>query len=252
MPIDKRLLIISGHQNVQYNSITSLHGNTGTVGELEINIRIADRLSALLREKGFEVVQSDANANDNSAIRLTDFNLALALHCDMDTPNDNGGGMIASGDPSVDSSWQESARIRDVNKSIYFTETQIVDKNYVTTGMTKYYVWQYLSDKTPCVLIEMGQAKDPHDSVLLANTELIAGALSKAICKAFGYTPPPEPTEPPDLPHVCPPDLSSEVTALLENVSVLNAKIDRIRNIIWGKGFVWSRMNQIKDLLPKQ
>jgi N-acetylmuramoyl-L-alanine amidase len=250
----KTILIIAGHQNVQYNSITSLHGNTGTIGELEINVRIADRLSSLLRGKGFEVVQSDANANDNSEIRLTDFNLALALHCDMDTPNDNGGGMIASGDPSVDSSWQESARIKDVIESIYFKETQIVNKNYTTTGMTKYYIWQYLSDKTPCVLIEMGQAKDPHDSVLLGNTDLIAGALSKAICEAFGITsniPTPTP--------VCPPDLSSDLTECvieLESVKMdlanKMALLSKVKEILWEKGWVWVMRNKLRDLLPKQ
>jgi N-acetylmuramoyl-L-alanine amidase len=248
----KTILIIAGHQNVQYNSITSLHGNTGTIGELEINVRIADRLSSLLRGKGFEVVQSDANANDNSEIRLTDFNLALALHCDMDTPNDTGGGMIASGDPSVDSSWQESARIKDVIESIYFKETQIVNKNYTTTGMTKYYIWQYLSDKTPCVLIEMGQAKDPHDSVLLGNTDLIAGALSKAICEAFGITsniPTPTP--------VCPPDLSGELTVCSDKltgceIDLANqlAKLGAIKSIMNGKGFWWVKWTKIKALLP--
>ncbi|MCK9370285.1 N-acetylmuramoyl-L-alanine amidase [Candidatus Dojkabacteria bacterium] len=262
-----KILIIAGHQNVQYNSITSLHGNTGTLGELEINIRIASRLSSLLREKGFEVVQSDANANDNPTITGTDFNLALALHCDMDTPNNNGGGMIASGDPAVDSSWQESARIRDVIKSIYFTETKIVDKNYTTLGMTKYYMWQYLSNNTPCVLIEMGQAKDPHDSVLLANTDLIAGALSKSICKAFNVVEPPvvnpEPPVTPE-PAVDPCQSQNEeirnyklsLTGYAGENTKLKNLLNEVNAIVFGK-WTWvgvtngwkKRLSDLKELL---
>lgn len=198
-----KILIVAGHQNVQYNSIISLHGNTGTIGELEINIRVANRVSAMLRARKFEVVQSDANANDDKSITGTDFNLALAIHCDMDIANDRGGGMVGSGDKTVDSSWVESLRIKKVFDEVYFKETQIVNKNIVTVGMAKYYLWQYLSAKTPCVLIEMGQAMDPHDKVLLANTELIASAIVRSICKAFNVsyeieTNPVPPTDPKD------------------------------------------------------
>jgi hypothetical protein len=183
-----KILLICGHLNVKYNSIVSLHGNTGTTGELEINKRITDRVASMLRDRKFEVVQSDANANDDKSITSQDFNLALALHCDMDVANDQGGGMVGSGDKSVDNSWQESLRIKKVFDSIYFKETQIVNKNIVTQGMSKYYMWQYLSFKTPCVLIEMGQAKDPHDSVLLGNTDLIASAITRSICSAFNVS----------------------------------------------------------------
>jgi len=192
-----KILTIAGHQNIKFNSITSLHGSTGTAGELEINIRITDRVSAMLRERGFEVVQTDANGNDDPTITKTDFALALALHCDMDVPNDKGGGMCGSGDPSVDLSWQESLRIKKIFDEVYFKETGIVNKNFVTEGMSKWYMWQYLSPKTPCVLLEMGQAKDPHDSVLLGNTELIASGIVRSICKAFNKPYDLTPTTPP-------------------------------------------------------
>jgi hypothetical protein len=189
----KKILIIIGHQNIKYNSIVSLRRNTGTAGELEINIRVGDRVSGMLRERGFNVTQTDANGNDDKNITSQDFDLALSLHCDMDTANQ--GGMVGSGDKSVDNSWQESARIRDVFNEVYFKETGIRNKGFVTEGMTKWYMWRYLSSKTPCVLIEMGEAKDPHDSVLLGNTELIASAIVRSICKAFNVsyeiTPPP-------------------------------------------------------------
>jgi hypothetical protein len=139
----------------------------------------------VLRDRGFEVTQSDANANDDPQITSKDFDLALALHGDMDVQNDKGGGMVGSGDKSVDAMWQESLRIKKVFDEVYFAETQIVNKNIVTAGMAKYYIWQYLTANTPCVLIEMGQVLDPHDRVLLANTDLIANAIGRSICKAF-------------------------------------------------------------------
>lgn len=178
-----KILTIVGHQNIQFNSLTNLHGNTGTAGELEINLRVTNRVSSMLRERGFEVVQTDANGNDDPTITKTDFNLALSLHCDMDTGSQ--GGMCGSGDKSVDMSWKESARIKSVFDEVYFKETGIKNKGYVTEGMTKWYMWQYLTPKTPCVLLEMGEAKDAHDSVLLGNTELIASGIVRSICKAF-------------------------------------------------------------------
>jgi hypothetical protein len=42
----------------------------------------------------------------------------------------------------------------------------------------------------------------------------------------------------------CPPDLSEEVI-------ILSQKIADIKSIIYGKGWVWVRMNQLKELLPK-
>lgn len=215
----KKVLLIAGHINIQFNSITALHGNTGTAGEQEINLRIANRLATVLRDKGLEVTQSDANANDDPTITSKDFDLALALHCDMDVQNDAGGGMMGSGDKSVDAMWEESKRIKEVMEGIYFPETQIVNKGFATVGMTKYYMWQYLSAKTPCVLVEMGQAKDPHDSVLLSNTDLIANALSKAITTALGVVP----TE--TLPSPCAELVKSYEKTIMENqISMQNSQ----------------------------
>jgi len=213
-----KILTIVGHQNIKFNSITSLHGNTGTAGELEINIRITNRVSAMLRERGFEVVQTDANANDDPSITKTDFNLALALHCDMDVQGDQGGGMCGSGDKSVDDMWEESLRIKKVFDEVYFKETAIINKNFVTPGMAKYYMWKYLTPKTPCVLLEMGQAKDPHDSVLLGNTVLIASAIVRAICKAFN--------KPYDITPTTPPvDYEAILKSKDEQIRILEAKV---------------------------
>lgn len=46
-------------------------------------------------------------------------------------------------------------------------------------------MWKFLSFKTPCVIIECGVGKDEHDSVILADTERVANAIVRGICKAF-------------------------------------------------------------------
>jgi len=184
----KKVLIIIGHQNIKFNSIVSLRGNTGTEGEQKINLDVGNLVSSMCRERGINVIQTDANANDDKSITSVDFDLALALHCDMDVKGDQGGGMCGSGDPSVDLSWQESLRIKKVFDEVYFPEVKIVNKKIVTDGMKFYYMWKYLSNKTPCVLLEMGQAKDSHDSILLGNTKLIATGIVKSICKALNVS----------------------------------------------------------------
>lgn len=224
-----KILIIVGHQNVKYNSIVSLRGNTGTDGELAINLRIGNRVSEMLRERGVTVVQTDANANDDKSITSADFNLALALHCDMEVQGDQGGGMCGSGDKSVDNSWQESLRIKQVFDATYFPEVKIVNKNIVTSGMRLYYMWQYLSTKTPCVLLEMGQAKDPHDSILLGNTELISTGIVKSVCRALNITyeinvPP---VVIPTVPNTEVSDLKAQVLALTINLKTQEIDFER-------------------------
>jgi hypothetical protein len=203
-----------GHVNCQYNSITSLKGNTGAPGEQELNRRIADRLAAMLRERGFEVLQTDACANDNPQVTKTDFALFLALHGDADYPNDNGGGFADFPEPKTDGATAESQRIVGILNDVYFKETQIKYVNHSNANTRYYYMWKYLTAKTPCALIEMGQVQDPHDRVLLANTELIASALARAICKAFNVNYEITPPTPPE-PTPC----EKEVAALKKKIS---------------------------------
>jgi hypothetical protein len=106
----------------------------------------------------------------------------------MDYPNDNGSGFADYPEPSTDGATAESQRICKVINDFYFKEVGIVYKNRSNANTRYYYMWKHLTLKTPCVLIEMGQSIDPHDSVLLANTELISNALCRAICKAFNVS----------------------------------------------------------------
>jgi hypothetical protein len=182
----KKVVIQAGHINAKNNSIVALRGSTGAPGEQELTKRIADRLSSLLREKGVEVKQTDACANDDKSITGADWDLFLALHGDADYAGDGGSGFATFPEPSTDGATSESQRIAKIINDYYFPEVQIVHRDLANKNTKYYYMWKYLTAKTPCVLVEMGQVQDPHDKVLLANTDLIANALATAILRALG------------------------------------------------------------------
>lgn len=172
----KRVVIQAGHIG---------KAGAGSPGEQEVNKRIADRLSAVLRDRGFEIIQTDYYAYNDTKVTKQDHDLFLALHCDMDYAGDNGSGFADYPEPSTDGATKESQRITKILNESYFPEVKIVYKNRSNANTRYYYMWKYLTLKTPCVLIEMGQTQDPHDRVLLGNTDLIANAIGRAVCKAF-------------------------------------------------------------------
>jgi len=172
----KKICIQAGHVNK----------GGGAPEELANNKRIADRVSAMLRERGFSVYQTDYYAFNDPKVTKEDYDLFLALHCDMDYPNDGGGGFADYPEPSTDFATKESQRICQIINEVYFKETQIVYKNRSNKNTRYYYMWKFLTAKTPCVILEMGQSVDPHDRVLLGNTDLIANAITKCICVALG------------------------------------------------------------------
>ena len=190
--MQKIICLQAGHEGV-----TS--GATGAPGEREGNIRIRNRLSEILIVKGFQLFLSDANPPQNDINQ--DFNLFLSLHMDADIYG-TGGGVIGYIDPAIDSSPEsnaESKRIKEAIESEYFTRSGIInhpERN--NRNITRYYMWAQLSAKTPCVLLEMGVVQDAHDKVILADTERVATAIARGICKAFGvaYDAPSNPMPP--------------------------------------------------------
>ncbi|MCG3204023.1 MAG: hypothetical protein KCHDKBKB_00712 [Elusimicrobia bacterium] len=179
-------------------------GSTGAPGEIELNVRIRNRLSEILQSKGF-VIQLVAADPPDSEINK-DFDLFLSLHGDADIYKGVGGGCVGSGDKSVDLMWQRSAEIRDAIIAEYFTHSGIEHHpERVNVNMTKYYMWSRLSPKTPCVLIEQGVVQNPHDKVILADTNIVANAIARGVCRAFNvpFDPPaPTPNNPPTTPTV--------------------------------------------------
>lgn len=171
---------------LQAGHVGRTSGATGAPEEMANNKRITDRLAYVLRTKGIEVYQTDAFGYKDQKVTKVDYDLFLSLHCDMDYSNDNGGGFADFADPATDKATEESQRICAIINNIYFPEVKIDYVPRVNLNTRQYYMWKYLTASTPCVIIEMGQSIDPHDKVLLANTDLIANALAMSICKALG------------------------------------------------------------------
>jgi len=231
-------------------------GSTGAPGEVELNVRIRNRLSQILIEKGF--VLQLVNADPTPSEIGKDYNLFLALHGDADIYG-KGGGFVDFPDPVTDKATKESQRIAKCIREEYFKHAEIVEYPSRSNANTKYYyMWDRLSAKTPCVIIEMGVVQDAHDKVLLADTNRIAGAIARGICKAFNVpydvvipeqptTPPVTPSEP--IQHVCVP--SQEDLLNREKVIKLEATIKSIHDIMYGSGWWFIKYWNIQKLVPK-
>lgn len=178
-------------------------GATGAPGEIELNVRIRNRLSQILQEKGFQLFLFNADPPQSDLNQ--DFDLFLALHGDANIYGTGGGVIACIAPPPVDSSETsnaESRRIRDAIQSEYFKHSEIVEHpERVNRKMTEYYMWSKLSNATHCVILEMGVVQDAHDKVLLNDTERIASAIARGVCKAYGVSyevvvPEPTPIDP--------------------------------------------------------
>ncbi len=181
----KLICLQAGHENTQNNCNPALRGSTGAPGEIAFTVKTRNRLSEILQQKGFQVQLVDATYNCNPEAGKKDFDLFLAIHYEADVHN-MGGGLIGSGDPSVDANYKESARIRDVMRSEYFKNVGIDEhEEWSNPNVTEYYMWSALTAKTPCVLIECGVGQNAHDKVILADTDRICNAIARGICKAF-------------------------------------------------------------------
>jgi len=243
--MSKFICLQSGHEG-------RTSGSTGAPGEVELNVRIRNRLSDILIEKGFmiQLVGADPiNAEINK-----DFDLFLALHGDADIYG-TGGGVVDFPEPNTDGATIESQRIAKCITEEYFKHSEIVNHPERSNANTRYYyMWDQLTLKTPCVIIEMGVVRDAHDSVLLADTERIATALARGVCKAFDVTydtplPAPEP-EPIPEPEPESPTESPETPVETPNPCfVQDALIKRIREIVFGRKWFWTKISSLKKLL---
>lgn len=199
----KSIILQSGHQNIQSNCIVNLRGGTGAPGEKDNNVRIRDRLSQILLTKknldgsqAFQLQLVDSNFNCAPNAGKTDYDLFLSLHCEADVHSADGG-MISPPDQSVDLAYKESKRISDAIAREYFNHAGITERpTWISDNMKFYYMWSVLSPKTPCVLLEMGVAQNAHDKVILADTDRVANAIARGICRAFEINFDSQPTEP--------------------------------------------------------
>lgn len=234
----KKICVMAGHINIQYNCNSNLRRSTGAPGEQEANLRIANRLSEILRGKGFEVKQTDGNANCDIAVTSKDWDLFISLHCDANYAGDEGGGFVDYPEPSTDGATAESQRIAKAIEGEYFNHSGIRNVPTRSNANTRYYyMWKSLSYKTPCVIVEMGERQDPHDSVILADTDIVANALGRGICKAFDVAWDDQPTQPP-----CDAQLNEarlRITTLEKEVGNLKEKLyEANENIRKAKGLL--------------
>jgi len=201
----KLVCLQAGHQNARNNCDPALRGGTGAPGEVEFTVKTRDRLSQILIQKGVQVQLVDATFNCKPE-KTKDFDLFLAIHYDANIYKDaqgtlQPGGFLDTPDPSTDYATAESNRIKRAIEGEYFQHSGIQSVPSRSNANTRfYYMWRNLSAKTPCVIIECGVGQHPHDKVILADTERVANAIARGICKAFGVafdTPtPPTPTPP--------------------------------------------------------
>lgn len=178
--------IQSGHKNITSNCDPTLATETGAAGEADFNWDVTLELSEILQKYGFAIQTDDANANCPGNLGNTlgkDFDLYIAIHAEG-APE---GGAVAAPDPSVDAATGESNRIVNAIIRTYFGDTGINENDQITTNNMKfYYMWNVLTAKTPCAIIECGALSDPHDSVILADHKRVALGIAHGICQAFG------------------------------------------------------------------
>lgn len=188
----KRFICLqAGHQNAKNNCDPILAKSTGAPGEAEFAIRVRDRLSQILLSKkdtdgsdAFSLKLVDATFNCDPTVSKDDFALFLAIHYDADTYG-KGGGFTDFPEPSTDGATKESQRLANVIKDEYFSHVGIDYVNRSNKNTRYFYMWKFLSAKTPCVLIECGVGQNSHDKPILADTEKIASGIARGICKAF-------------------------------------------------------------------
>jgi len=229
----------AGHQNASQNCDVNLRKSTGAPGEAEFTVRVRDRLSQILISKGIQVQLVDSTFNCDPKSDEKDYDLFLALHYDAYV-NGSIGGFADYPEPSTDGATKESQRITKVINEVYFPESGIQYVSRSNSNTRYYYMWKFLSAKTPCVLLECGTGQNPHDKVILNDTERVATAIARGICKAFNipFDAPVPPVDP------CA-NVKKELETANKTISEQKLKIGALEGQI--QGFK-DRLKQINDL----
>ena len=177
----KKICLQSGHKGIYV-------GATGAPGERDWNSKVVPKIATILRERGCEVYETDANGYQDNIVTDTDWDLFLAVHYDADIYNDRGG-FVDFPEPSTDYATLESQRIQKELSDHYFKTTGIPVRPSRSNANTRYYyMWQYLTADTPCNLIECGVGwRRPEDYETLHNhIDMVAKAIADGICLALG------------------------------------------------------------------
>ena len=177
----KQIVLQAGH-----GGITS--GATGAPGEQKGTTTIVPMIAKLLEDAGVVVYQTGSKANEDPKVVETDWDIFLAVHYDADIYNDSGG-FVDFADPTTDLATKESQRMAAVLAETYFDRTGIKNMPKRSNANTRgYYMWSYLTPKTPCVIIECGVGnRKPRDYEILHNEMgRVASAISDGLLIALG------------------------------------------------------------------
>lgn len=174
----KRIIIQAGHEG-------RTSGATGAPNEQSFNTDISNKVADELKDRGFFVKRVGADPTPSEI--MGDWDLFLAIHYDADIYG-TGGGFVDFPTPENDGATEESQRIAYLLRQEYFGTTGIVSRPERSNDKTRnYYMWDRLSLKTPCVLIECGvgmHVPDDH-AILHFNRPLVVEGIVKGLCLAF-------------------------------------------------------------------
>lgn len=220
-----KVCLQAGHKNM-------VSGSTGAPGEREWTTKIADMVAEKLRKSGIEVYVTDAFGNKDSKVTKTDWDLFLAIHYDADIywidPKDHSKGTERGGftdypDASIDDVNSRSKELSEKIAEDFFDNVHIPYKSRSNANTKFYYMWQFLSSKTPCVLIECGVGnRRPEDYETLRRYEEISQALAGAIMYAIGVIDPKD-----SIIN----KLSEENKQLLEEIKDIRSNRDKYRSL---------------------
>ena len=235
-----KICIQAGHVNTTTSA-------TGAPNEMSFNLDIANQVSAQLRERGFEVKQTDANADKDPAVTGIDWDLFLAIHYDADIYG-TGGYFVDFPEPSTDFATKESQRIQKILSGEYGKVTGIVNHPERSNANTRYYyIWKALSAKTPCNLIECGVGMHVPDDwqILHFDRPRVVEGIVRGICLAMGVNY----TSTTTTVTTTSTSTSSSTTTL--KPSECEEKLKQIHDTLYGKGWWWKKWAKIKALVPK-
>lgn len=236
----KKIIIQAGHAG-------RTSGSTGSPNEQAFNIDIRDKVATELRLSGFEIKTVDADPLPTDI--AGDWDLFLAIHYDADIYG-TGGGFVDFPEPSTDGSTQESQRIAYLLRQEYFGTTGIVSHPERSNVNTRYYyMWKLLSYKTPCVLIECGVGMHVPDDWQILHFERprVVEGIVKGICLAFNV--PYTTTTTTETTTSTSTSTTTLTTTTLAPVMGCEYYLNKVKEIVFGKGWPWSKVAKLKELL---
>jgi hypothetical protein len=154
----------------------------GAPGEMVWTQDIVKKIQETLNGK-YDVYICGKLAYEDNIVINTDWDLFLSVHYDADIYNDTGG-FVDFPEPSTDGATKLSQKYASTITDHYFKVTGIKSMPNRSNANTRYYyMWKYLSTKTPCILIECGIGnRKPEDY-----TRLRKGDIPKILSDSIIY-----------------------------------------------------------------